>query len=208
VAWRGCRLLFSARLPLPFLRTGRDRIGVESQFSRMIEAPLHPYLENVSLPPCPAAENPRSSPAGIRIDAKGNVVFPHFDQQGLCGYEIKNRGFTGFALRDGTMKGLWSSHEEATDTRLRRSCERARIDALSPRGPSSCPEQRLRLDRWPNDPLRPELVRAAGCTDCRQTLKSSLLWMRIPKDGSWLIVVRQAVRIVGPMILSYRVNEP
>ena len=33
-------------------------------------------------------------------------VFPHFDREGPCGYEIKNQGFAGFAV--GGTKGLWS----------------------------------------------------------------------------------------------------
>ena len=63
----------------------------------------------------------------IRIDARGNAVFPHFDAEGLCGYEIKNRGFTGFA--SGGSKGLWLSHELPSDNRLV-FCESS-IDALS-----------------------------------------------------------------------------
>jgi hypothetical protein len=31
----------------------------------------------------------------IRIDVRGNAVFPHIDRDGVCGYEIKNRSFTG-----------------------------------------------------------------------------------------------------------------
>jgi hypothetical protein len=45
----------------------------------------------------------------------------------VCGYEIKNRDFTGFAR--GGSKGLWLSHTEPDDTRMV-SCESA-IDALS-----------------------------------------------------------------------------
>jgi hypothetical protein len=41
----------------------------------------------------------------IRIDVRGNAVFPHIDRDGVCGYEIKNRNFTGFA--PGGEKGLW-----------------------------------------------------------------------------------------------------
>ena len=49
----------------------------------------------------------------MRIDSRGNTVFPHFDAAGLCGYEIKNRGFTGFAA--GGKKGLWFSHARPDD---------------------------------------------------------------------------------------------
>jgi hypothetical protein len=33
----------------------------------------------------------------IRQDARGNVCFRHIDMDGVTGYEIKNKGFTGFA---------------------------------------------------------------------------------------------------------------
>ena len=33
----------------------------------------------------------------VLMDARSNAIFPHADKDGPCGYEIKNRGFTGFA---------------------------------------------------------------------------------------------------------------
>jgi len=61
----------------------------------------------------------------VRTD--GNAVFPHFDAAGLCGYEIKNRGFTGFAA--GGEKGLWFSHARPDDRRL--VLAESAIDTLS-----------------------------------------------------------------------------
>ncbi len=52
----------------------------------------------------------------IRIDLRQNAIFPHFDAQGLCGYEIKNADFTGFA--SGGTKGLWLSQEMPGDDSL------------------------------------------------------------------------------------------
>ena len=43
----------------------------------------------------------------LRVDRRGNVLFPHYDRGGLSGFEIKNKGFTGFAA--GGTKGLWYS---------------------------------------------------------------------------------------------------
>ena len=63
----------------------------------------------------------------MRIDFRGNTVFPHFDAAGLCGYEIKNYGFTGFAA--GGQKGLWFSHAQPDDRRL--VLAESAIDALS-----------------------------------------------------------------------------
>lgn len=43
----------------------------------------------------------------VRADARGNAVFPHYDRQGLSGYELKNLGFTGFS--SGGIKAIWHS---------------------------------------------------------------------------------------------------
>lgn len=42
----------------------------------------------------------------LRLDERGNVAFRHDDLQGLCGWEVKNDGFTGF-VRGGS-KGLFA----------------------------------------------------------------------------------------------------
>lgn len=43
----------------------------------------------------------------IRQDERKNALFAHYDRQGLCGFEMKNDGFTGFAA--GGQKGLFYS---------------------------------------------------------------------------------------------------
>jgi len=52
----------------------------------------------------------------VRVDQRNNAIFPHYDNEGLCGYEIKNKEFTGFA--PGGMKGLWSSRIRKDDNQL------------------------------------------------------------------------------------------
>jgi hypothetical protein len=66
-------------------------------------------------------------PASVRIDRRGNAVFPHFDEDGLCGFEIKNRDFTGFA--SGGEKGLWFSRTRPEDNHI--VLAESAIDALS-----------------------------------------------------------------------------
>jgi len=56
-----------------------------------------------------------------------NIIFPHEDRDGLCGFEIKNKGFTGFS--EGGTKGLWFSNIFKSDTRL--VIAETAIDALS-----------------------------------------------------------------------------
>jgi hypothetical protein len=113
--------------PYPALsKTSKDRMGVETAYAKMQDAPRHPYLENARAIPTALLASERFA-GRVRIDGRGNAIFPHFDSDGLCGYEIKNVGFTGFAT--GGVKGLWLSHEKADDARLVFS--ESAIDALS-----------------------------------------------------------------------------
>ncbi len=106
--------------------TAKDRGAVERRFHAMQNAARHPYLEEARHIPASLLGSPRFA-GRVRIDGKGNAVFPHFDAGGLSGYEMKNREFTGFAT--GGEKGLWMSHSQSSDRRLV-FCESA-IDALS-----------------------------------------------------------------------------
>lgn len=113
--------------PYPALvKTPRDRLEVERQYRRMQDAPRHPYLEN-ERGLSPALLCSERFAGRVRIDGKGNAVFPHFDQDGLCGYEIKNKGVTLFAV--GGQKGLWFSRTKERDNRL--VLAESAIDALS-----------------------------------------------------------------------------
>jgi hypothetical protein len=136
--------------------TGRNRLEVEAAFRQMQEALTHPYLENERALPSTLLASPRFA-GRVCIDDYGNAVFPHFDLEGLCGYEIKNRGFTGFAR--GGIKGLWFSHREDTDTGL--VIAESAIDALS--HATLFPAQQARyasIGGQPN-PRQPELLTAA-----------------------------------------------
>lgn len=118
----------AAALPLfPKLApTSPDRVQVETEYRRMAKALRHPYLEEVRCVPATLLGAPRFA-GRVRIDSRGNAVFPHFDGAGLCGYEIKNQRFTGFAA--GGQKGLWLSHSRPNDRRL--VLAESAIDAMS-----------------------------------------------------------------------------
>src|SRR5215813_3962016 len=106
--------------------TSSDRMRVESAYRRMANVPRYPYLEQDRCVPAVVLWSPRFV-GRMRVDSRGNTVFPHFDAAGLCGYEIKNGGFTGFAA--GSQKGLWFSHTRLDDWRL--VLTESAIDALS-----------------------------------------------------------------------------
>lgn len=106
--------------------TSPDRMRVEGAYRRMSEVPRYPYLEQDRCVPAVVLRSPRFV-GRMRMDFRGNTVFPHFDAAGLCGYEIKNRGFTGFAA--GGQKGLWFSQTRRDDRRL--ILTESAIDAFS-----------------------------------------------------------------------------
>ena len=91
------------------------------------------------------------------MDARSNVVFPHADRDGPCGYEVKNRGFTGFA--PGGEKGLWISRVQRTDTAL--VLAESGIDALS--YAALHPDEHARYASFGGamNPFQPALIRAA-----------------------------------------------
>ena len=63
-----------------------------------------------------------------RLDRRGNVLFAHRDESGaLTGFEVKNRGFTGFAA--GGTKTAWQSRACPGDQKL--VITESAIDALS-----------------------------------------------------------------------------
>ena len=100
--WIG-RPAISSQFPKLEPTAGPDRMRVEGAYRRMADAQRFPYLEQERCVPAAVLLSPRFA-GRMRIDSLGNTVFPHFDAAGLCGYEIKNRGFTGFAA--GGQEGL------------------------------------------------------------------------------------------------------
>lgn len=62
-----------------------------------------------------------------RIDTRGNVLFPHRDDEGVCGYEVKNRGYTSFAAH--ARKTVWRSRAFEGDDRM--VVTESAIEALS-----------------------------------------------------------------------------
>jgi hypothetical protein len=139
----------------------------------------------------------------VRIDDRGNAVFPHFDAQGLSGYELKNDGFTGFS--SGGSKGLWLSHELPGDNRLV-VCESA-IDALS--HAVLFPDNHARYASIGGKPnaQQPELIRAAVA---RMPVSSEIVSaMDADAGGRDLTeIVKRAVELSGRHDLRFTVHEP
>ena len=107
--------------------SSRDRQQVLRVWMHMQPQPAggHPYLLGRGLS-SETLEDPRFVNM-VRIDGRGNAVFPHFDRQGVTGYELKNEGFTGFSK--GGEKSLWYSSNIMSAKRVV-ICESA-IDCMS-----------------------------------------------------------------------------
>ena len=85
------------------------------------------FLVNDRRIPCSVLADPIFADR-LRIDRRSNILFPHWNRNGsLCGYEVKNRSFTGFA--PGGTKGLWCSRPLTADHVM--VLAETAIDALS-----------------------------------------------------------------------------
>jgi len=184
-------------------KTEKDRMKVEAAYEKMRDATDgHPYLERRRALPASLIADERFA-GRIRIDGKGNAVFPHFDAEGLSGYELKNVEFTGFA--SGGNKALWLSQEFPDDKRL--VITESAIDALS--HAVLFPDHFARyasIGGKPN-PQQPELIRAAAA---RMPQGAEIVAaMDTDADGRKLAeIVRQAVELTGRGDLHFRMQEP
>lgn len=92
-----------------------------------------------------------------RVDKRGNALFPHYDKGGLCGFEVKNHGFTGFAA--GGVKGLWFSQCRPSDRCL--VLAESAIDALSYHVLNPDTAARYMSTGGTMNPQQPALIRGA-----------------------------------------------
>lgn len=86
---------------------------------------ISPYLQSRGIPR-EVLEHHRFNGRILRGDME-NTIFPHVDKTGVCGYEKKNRNYTGFPK--GAAKGLWCSTFRPDDTHL--AFFETAIDAVS-----------------------------------------------------------------------------
>lgn len=195
----------SSQLPAfsPLQKTSKDQILVETEYAETRDA-LHglPYLENERGLPASLLASKRFA-GRVRIDKRGNAIFPHIDAEGIVtGFEKKNKGFTGFA--SGGTKGLWLSNLFPDDTSII-LCEsgieglsyallfpdaRARYGSIGGKLNPSQPEQILR-----------EIVRMPANSEI-------VAAMNADKDGRDLArVVRQAFESSGRSDLRFKITS-
>lgn len=66
----------------------------------------HAYLQNVRGIDSDILKDPRFN-GMIKIDDRGNAIFPHYDEKGISGYEIRGQDFKGFSKHG--EKSIWCS---------------------------------------------------------------------------------------------------
>jgi hypothetical protein len=113
----------------------------------------------------------------IRIDARGNTVFPHWNETGyLCGFELKNNGFTGFA--PGGEKGLWYSRARSSDNIM--IVAESTIDALSVAAAHRSDGKRFFSIAGKCAPYQIKLLVAAA----KKMPEHSMVWLCLDNDES------------------------
>ena len=162
----------------------------------------HPYLVHERALPASLLESPRFA-GTVRIDARGNAIFPHHDADGLCGYEIKNHGFTGFSK--GGEKGLWSSNDFPDDQCI--MFGESAIDVKSYAALSPDPHTRYRSMSGKPNPRQPGLIVSAIVA--MPPGSRIITGMDADKDGRELVsVVWQAFEFSGRTDMTIENHEP
>ncbi|QDT57093.1 hypothetical protein Pan44_51590 [Caulifigura coniformis] len=118
--------------------------------------PTHSYLEVERRIPVEVLHDPIFRDR-IRRDDRHNALFSHFNQAGLCGFEIKNRSWTGFS--PGGIKGLACSRPRPDDREMV-VCETA-IDMLSYAALKGIPGRRFFSTAGQISPMQAECLRSA-----------------------------------------------
>lgn len=202
--WLGMPATALPSLP-PLQKIPKDLIQVQCSCARMETARSHGYLENTRAIPRELLESRRFA-GRIKIDARyGNAIFPHEDEHGLCGFEIKNKGYTSFA--PGGTKGLFTSHLRIEDRAL--VIAESGVDALSYAAlfPSAADTTRYASVGGRMTSKQHELVRSAAAV----MLGPAVIVAAVDNDaaGSEMAeIIAECVRLAGRSDLRFERHSP
>ena len=142
----------------PLTPITRDIAAVRARFeaAHPLEGGQHLYLNEIRRLP-PALLAGARFRDRIRLDERGNALFPSFDRDGLCGVAISNQDFKGQGR--GSAKGLWATRTRQDDRRLL-VCESA-IDCLSYYALHPCAHMRAVSIAGEMSPAQRELLELA-----------------------------------------------
>ena len=194
----------SLQIPLPEFQDliaapRADRGLVAAEYAKMKPLAWHDYLEKERCLPRPVLKSPRFKDS-IRVDARGNAVFPHYDNGQICGFEKRNRQFKGFA--DQGEKGLWLSARFDEDVCL--VVGESAIDCVSYHAIHPNDYTRYASIAGGLNPAQPDLLLA----ECRALPLSSKVVSitHADKEGDYYAsVIEKAAKDAG---LLFRVDRP
>jgi len=115
--WRGGSATPAPASAWPALeKSSKDFDGVAREWHAADEYARHAWLEDERAVPFALLSSARFKGL-LKVDGRSNVLFAHRNiEDRLCGFEKKNRGFTGFS--GGGEKGLGCSNDFAGDVRI------------------------------------------------------------------------------------------
>ena len=102
-----------------------DRLSIIKAASNFKVVQSHPYLEKRGISQS-ILQSDRFM-GTVAVDNRGNAIFPHYDNDGITGFTIKNENYQGFSK--GGTKALWRSKPHESDRRL--VIVESPIDAMS-----------------------------------------------------------------------------
>lgn len=106
--------------------TKPDIATIINNISKMDSADNHMYLQSKRKISSSTLSSKRFKNKVLK-DKNHNAVFPHYDSNGICGYEIRNFNFKGFSV--GGKKSFWMSNWFKDDSKL--IITESAIDSLS-----------------------------------------------------------------------------
>ena len=140
----------------PLLPITKEKADMYGRLASMQVVRGTPFLNQMRAVPEAVTGSARFA-GRIYQDQRSNAVFPHYDLEGMCGYEIKNAGFTGFS--PGGSKGLWCSRTTEEDDTL--VIGEAAIDLLSFATLHPSATSRYVSTGGALNPFQPELIKRA-----------------------------------------------
>ncbi|MEZ6137003.1 MAG: DUF3991 and TOPRIM domain-containing protein [Pirellulaceae bacterium] len=160
--------------------------------------PVHRYLERERRISRSILNDPKLKDR-IRSDQRGNAIFPHFSNEGLCGFEVKNRGWTGFS--PGGVKGCWITRPHPEDQEL--LIFETAIDALSLASLEGTRHRRFISTAGQVSPLQLDLLRSAVK---KMPPQSNILLCMDNDDGGdqLMAALRNALAPYSQRITEYR----
>ncbi len=193
-------LAASPTLPFELQPSQHDasRILANWMKTKPIGAKGHPYLTSHRGIPVDVQHDPIFK-GRIHIDDRGNAVFPHYNQFGLCGYELKNGNasgttFTGFS--PGGVKGLACSRPLPGDCEMV-ICETA-IDMLSVASLEGTGHRRFFSTSGQISPMQAECLRAAAA---KMPSRNAKIVLALDNDDGGRMIANRLRDILQPIEL-------